>query len=84
MGFEYADDAEGGLPVPDRLGAGLINVGQGDIGVTRRNQPVEKLGGKAEIAVDLGTLVGVRDGSDFSHPDNAIRPAMMPIRLIKT
>jgi hypothetical protein len=36
------------------------------------------------IVVARKVAVGVCDGSDFSHPVNAIRPAMMPIRLIKT
>ena len=56
MGFEYSDDAEGGLPVPDRIGAELINIAQRNIGVTPRNQPVEKLDGEAQVAVDLGAL----------------------------
>jgi hypothetical protein len=75
MGFEYPDDAEGGLPVPDRIGAGLINVGQGDVGVTPRNQPVEKLDGETQVAINLGTLeqakrfahIVLRENNSASH-----------------
>jgi len=75
MRFEYPRDAESRLPVPDRIGAELINVGQGDIGVTPRNQPIEKLGGKAQVAVDLGALeqakcfarIVLRDNNSASH-----------------
>src|ERR1700704_3100367 len=36
------------------------------------------------IVVARKIAVGIRDGSDFNHPVIAIKPATMPIRLIKT
>src|SRR5260370_36551562 len=36
------------------------------------------------IVVARKIAVEIRDGSDFNHPTIAIRPATMPIKLIKT